>query len=214
MVFKMPTLKVTLKNLIVFVLFLQNGWAAEEPVDKLKSILGATQSMSAGFTQVVIDEKGIIGQESGGLFLVQRPGKFRWEYQTPYQQMIVSNGEKVWFYDVDLEQVTIKKIIGSIGSTPALLLSGQVDIDHNYVLEDLGTRDGLVWVKLVPKSEESTFKYILIGMENQRLNTMELSDNFGQLTRIYFSGVKINTEIDPKEFRLEPPPGVDVFEEG
>ena len=207
-------LKVTLKNLIVFLLFLQNGWAAEAPVDKLKSILGATQSMSAGFTQVVIDEKGIIGQESGGLFLVQRPGKFRWEYQTPYQQMIVSNGEKVWFYDVDLEQVTIKKIIGSIGSTPALLLSGQVDIDQNYLLEDLGARDGLVWVKLVPKSEESTFKYILIGMENQRLNTMELSDNFGQLTRIYFSGIKINTEIDPKEFRLEPPPGVDVFEEG
>ncbi len=207
-------LKVTLKKLIVFLLFSQNGWATEAPVDQLKSILDATRSMSAGFNQVVIDEKGIIGQESAGLFLVQRPGKFRWEYQAPYQQTIVSNGEKVWFYDVDLEQVTIKKISGSIGSTPALLLSGQIDIDHKFEIEDLGTLDGLAWVKLVPKSEESTFKYILIGMENQKLNTMELSDNFGQLTRIYFSGVKINTEIDPKAFRLEPPPGVDVFEEG
>ena len=209
----MPILKLILKIFIVFLLFLQNGWAAEVSVERLKSFLGSTRSMSAGFSQVVVDEKGISGQETTGLFFVERPGKFRWEYQTPYQQTIVSNGEKVWFYDVDLEQVTIKKITGSLGSNPALLLSGQIDIDQTYVLEDLGARDGLVWVKLVPKLEESTFKYILIGMQSQRLTTMELSDNFGQLTRIYFSGVKINTTIDPKEFRLKPPPGVDVFEE-
>jgi len=210
--------KVTLKNIILFsiicLLFLKTGWAAEASVAKLKSFLESTRSMSANFSQVVIDEKGMTGQENAGLFLLQRPGKFRWEYQTPYQQTIVSNGKKVWFYDVDLEQVTIKNLNGSIGSTPALLLSGQIDIDQNYLLEDLGDRDGLAWVKLVPKAEESTFKYILIGLGYQGLNTMELNDNFGQLTRIYFSGVKINAAIDSKAFSLEPPPGVDIFEEG
>lgn len=199
---------------ILFLLRSQSATGVEAPpVEKLKLLLSTTQSISADFNQVTIEENGTNGRKSEGNFLLQRPGKFRWDYQTPYQQTIVSDGKKVWFYDVDLEQVTVKKIDTAIGSAPALLLSGQVDLDQNFTLKDLGQADGLTWVKLLPKSEESAFQYIMIGMDENFLGAMELSDNFGQLTRIQFTKVNTNANIDPQQFRLEHPPGVDVFEE-
>jgi outer membrane lipoprotein carrier protein len=187
--------------------------AEDKPVKQLKAFLAASKSLTADFKQVLIDEAGNPVQTSYGVFYLQRPGKFRWDYQKPFQQQIVSNAGKVWFYDTDLEQVTIKKLDESLGSTPALLLSGDVSLEDNYTMEQQGVDGDMQWIKLLPKNAESSFKYILIGLNKGSLGGMELSDNFGQLTRIYFSNVVLNPPIKQTVFQFQAPKGVDVFAE-
>lgn len=182
-----------------------------EPVLQLQVFLKVARSFSADFKQVLINEAGKPTQTSYGVFYLQRPGKFRWNYQKPFQQEIVSNSGKVWFYDTDLAQVTVKKVDESLGTTPALLLSGNIPLEKNYTMEGQGSEGDMQWVKLVPKSQDSSFKYVLIGMEKGTLAGMELSDNFGQLTRIYFSNVIINAPLKSTLFEFKAPKGADVF---
>ena len=188
--------------------------AAEDvPVKQLKAFLSSAKSITADFKQVLINEAGDPLQTSHGLFYLQRPGKFRWDYTKPFQQQIISTSGKVWFYDTDLEQVTVKKLDESVGSTPALLLSGDVPLEDNYNIEQQGSDGSMNWVKLVPKSQDSTFKYVLIGLEKGVLSGMQLNDNFGQLTRIYFSNLKVNQPVEANLFEFIAPKGVDVFSE-
>jgi outer membrane lipoprotein carrier protein len=187
--------------------------AADSPVQRLRNFLARANTLEAEFSQTQIAESGRPGQKSSGVFYLQRPGKFRWDYKSPYQQEIVSSGGKVWFYDVDLEQVTAKRLNEAIGSTPALLLSGEVALENNFVVETQGSDEGLYWIKLLPKSEDSGFRYVTIGLDGDTLSGMELSDNFGQLIRIYFSNVKTGIRLAPDLFEFRPPAGVDVFEE-
>lgn len=187
--------------------------ADETSIQRLRAFLAKASSLTADFNQVMVDEKGIPGQKTSGVFYLQRPGKFRWDYQKPYHQEIVSNGGKVWFYDLDLEQVTAKRLNQAIGSTPALLLSGEVALENNFTIESQGTDEGLYWIKLLPKEEDSGFKYVLIGLDGENLAGMELNDSFGQLTRIYFSNVKTGARLESSLFEFKPPTGVDVFEE-
>lgn len=181
------------------------------PVQALKDFLANTQSLQAKFEQVSIDESDRPIQVSSGIFLLSRPGKFRWEYQKPFQQQIVSNGQKVWFYDVDLEQVTVKNQTLALGSAPALLLSGSVDLDKSFSVELLQKEGDIQRFKLVPTSENSGFQYILLGLKKQTLNSMELSDHFGQLIRIRFSEMKTGIPLNDAKFTFIPPAGVDVF---
>lgn len=192
---------------------LASAHAAETPLQRLHAFLAKASSLQAEFSQSQVSETGIAGQRTSGQFYLQRPGKFRWDYQKPYHQEIVSNGGKVWFYDVDLEQVTTKKVNEAIGSTPALLLSGEVALEQNFTVEDQGESEGLYWIRLVPKDPDSGFKQLLIGLDGETLSGMELTDNFGQLTRIYFANVKTGIRHDPARFDFKPPAGVDVFEE-
>lgn len=202
------------KLLIIITLLLSINFAqAQEPIKELKKFLSNSRTLSSKFKQVLFDKDNKIKQTSEGLFTLSRPGKFRWSYQKPFLQEIVSNSGKVWFYDADLEQVTIKKLDQSMGSTPASLLSGEINIEKEFKLEDQGEEEGLSWIKLVPKNEETSFKYILIGLDKGVLGGMELSDNFGQLTRIYFSEVNINPQLDDKAFVFIIPEGADVFED-
>lgn len=200
-------------RLLFLALLLQTpvSFAADTPVQKLQAFLQSSKSLTADFKQVLINEAGNPYQTSFGVFYLQRPGKFRWDYLKPFQQQIVSTGGKVWFYDTDLEQVTIKKLDESVGSTPALLLSGEISLEDNFTIENQGADGDMLWIRLLPKSQESSFKYILIGLHNGALAGMELSDNFGQLTRIYFSKVVLNTAIKASVFEFKAPKGVDVF---
>ncbi|MDI1294070.1 MAG: outer membrane lipoprotein chaperone LolA [Methylobacter sp.] len=198
-------------GLTVMLLFAGLSYAEDKPVRQLKAFLKNTKSLTADFKQVLINEAGNPTQTSYGVFYLQRPGKFRWDYLKPFQQQIVSTTGKVWFYDTDLEQVTVKKLDESMGSTPALLLSGQVSLEDNYTMEQQGVDGDLMWVKLIPKNQESGFKYVLIGLDNDSLGGMELSDNFGQLTRIYFSNVVLNPPLKQTLFEFTAPKGVDVF---
>ncbi|MEI7995472.1 MAG: outer membrane lipoprotein chaperone LolA [Methylococcaceae bacterium] len=200
-------------RLIYLAVFLVNSvsYATEEPVKQLQAFLKASKSLTADFKQVLINEAGDPYQTSYGIFYLQRPGKFRWDYLKPFQQQIVSTSGKVWFYDTDLEQVTVKKLDESVGSTPALLLSGNISLDDNFTMQDQGVDGDMQWIKLLPKNQESSFKYILIGLNKGTLGGMELSDNFGQLTRIYFSNVLLNPPIKPTVFEFKTPKGADVF---
>lgn len=187
--------------------------AGAKPAEELQAFLAANRTLQAEFKQVGFDESGRPNKTSYGMFYLQKPGKFRWEYQKPFTQQIVSNSGKVWFYDADLEQVTVKRVDQSLGSTPALLLSGEVSLEQNFIITEQGGDGDMAWIRLEPKDKDTTFKYILIGMDQGRLGGMELSDNFGQLTRIYFSNVKTNASIDPDLFVLHLPQGVDVLED-
>lgn len=201
-------------SLILLTFFLVNSsttQAADEPVKQLQAFLKSSKSLTADFKQVLINESGKPTQTSSGIFYLQRPGKFRWNYLKPFQQEIVSTSGKVWFYDTDLDQVTIKKLDESVGSTPALLLSGTISLDDNFTMEDQGVDGEMQWIKLLPKNQESSFKYILIGLNKGSLGGMELSDNFGQLTRIYFTNVQLNPPIKPTVFEFVAPKGADVF---
>jgi outer membrane lipoprotein carrier protein len=186
-------------------------FAAEQPVQQFKAFIAKVNTLVADVKQVSIDQHGRPTQTSYGLFYLQRPGKFRWNYHKPFVQQIVGNSDKVWFYDADLQQVTIKKIDQSLGSTPALLLSGKISLEENFVIQNQGMNEGLQWIKLLPKKEGGGFNYILIGMKDGKLGGMELNDNFGQLTRIYFTNLKLNGVIKPEIFEFKAPEGVDVF---
>jgi len=186
-------------------------YSAEKPAQQLQAFLKSSKSLTADFKQVLINEAGNPYQTSFGVFYLQRPGKFRWDYQKPFQQQIVSTSGKVWFYDTDLDQVTVKKLDESVGSTPALLLSGNISLEDNFTMQDQGTDGDLTWIKLLPKNQDSSFKYIVIGLDKGNLGGMELSDNFGQLTRIYFSNVVLNPTIKPSIFEFKAPKGADVF---
>jgi len=186
--------------------------ADEAAVNQLEAFIVRSKNIQAKFTQTALNESGEAVQTSQGDFYLQQPGKFRWNYTAPYVQEIVSKNGKVWFYDADLEQVIIKKIDQSIGDTPALLLSGSIDLKEKYTISTQGVKDGVVWLKLTPKNNESSFKYILVGLKNKLLYGMELSDNFGQLTRIIFSNLTFPKTLAPRLFEFIAPKGTDVFE--
>ncbi|NOQ64520.1 MAG: outer membrane lipoprotein chaperone LolA [Methyloprofundus sp.] len=188
------------------------SFAETTAVEKLESFIARATSLQADFTQTSLDEDGRIRQRSFGVFYLQQPGQFRWNYQKPYAQQIVSKDGKVWFYDADLEQVIIKKIDSSIGDTPALLLSGSVNLSEKYTISSVNQQAEYNWIKLTPKSEQSSFKYITVGLKSGILYSMELSDNFGQLTQIIFSNVQVPAVIEPKIFEFVAPEGTDVFE--
>ncbi|OQK18280.1 outer membrane lipoprotein carrier protein LolA [Methyloprofundus sedimenti] len=179
---------------------------------KLEGFISRAKNLQAEFTQTSLDETGKVIQSSQGDFYLQQPGKFRWNYNQPYAQQIVSKDGKVWFYDADLEQLIIKKIDKSIGDTPALLLSGSVDLNAKYTIVRQRQEGDILWIKLTPKDTESSFKYILVGLKSDMLYGMELSDNFGQLTQIIFSNITLPKTLAPELFEFTAPAGTDVFE--
>jgi len=187
-------------------------YADSTAIQQLQQFLKETQTLSAQFKQVTLNENAQPVQTSYGDFYLSRPDQFRWNYQQPFAQEIVSDGHQIWFYDPDLEQVTIKKMAQSLGATPALLLSSKIKLEQDFILQQQGSDGELQWVKLIPKQENSHYHYILIGLSKQGIEGMELSDHFGQLTRIYFSHIKKNQPLNQQLFQFKVPDGVDIFE--
>ena len=179
-------------------------------VESLKGFLDHTHVMRANFTQTVTNRNGRVTQESSGTMQLLRPGKFRWIYEKPYEQLIVGDGTRLWLFDKELNQVTVKKLDQAIGSTPAAFLAGSNEVDKFFALKDMGTQDQLEWVEATPKSKESTFESMRIGFHDGTLNEMEMRDHFGQLTVIHFSKVERNVKISPDNFKFAPPKGADV----
>ncbi len=183
-------------------------------IEKLKSFIAATHSAQANFTQDVLDQDGKRIQGASGIMQFQRPGKFRWTYQKPYEQLIVGDGSKFWLYDVDLNQVTVKKLDAALGSSPAALLSGSNEIERGFKLTENGSREGLDWLQAAPKGQDSSFDKILMGFNAQsELVTMELNDMFGHKTVLRFSSMQRNPKIPEQQFRFTPPKGADVLSE-
>jgi outer membrane lipoprotein carrier protein len=179
-------------------------------LDELKSFLTGVQTLEANFEQKVTDRNGKLVQRATGIMLFSRPGRFRWEYVKPYEQVIVGDGEKLWLYDADLNQVTVRKQGDTIGSSPAALLAGENQLERDFTLKDAGESGRLVWVEATPKSTESTFERVRLGFSGSTLETMELFDNFGQQTVIHFSALQLNPKIPASIFKFVPPKGADI----
>jgi chaperone LolA len=181
--------------------------------DALRAYLRDTQSGKARFAQVVVDKNLKQLSQATGTMQFQRPGRFRWEYAKPYEQSIIGDGTRVWIYDKDLNQVTMRKLDRALGSTPAALLAGNNEIEKAYMLSDIGQQEGLDWVEAVPRSKDTTFESIRMGFGKDGLEAMELNDAFGQKTLIKFGIIERNPKLPADLFRFTPPKGADVISE-
>jgi len=188
---------------------------ADSANEKLQQYLNGFSNIQGEFTQHVISEDGQAEHKSltSGLFWIQKPGKFRWQYLKPFEQDIISNGKKIWVYDKDLEQVTIRKISQAIDASPLSIFVGERAIDEVFIVENNDVKDGVDWLKLTPKLESTSFEYIEVGFKRGILNNMNLYDNFGQITQLVFFNVMNDQQLSPSVFEFDPPPGIDVFEE-
>jgi outer membrane lipoprotein carrier protein len=188
---------------------------AASATDRLLDFFNNVQSMQAEFTQTVSAQGFADKDTSKGVFRLLRPGRFRWDYEQPYQQHIIADGEKLWVYDVDMDQVIVKPLNLVLGQTPAVLLSGTASLTDRFHIQDLAGRgeQGLAWVQLSPKDSESSYEKLILGFSEKNIQAMELVDNFGQVTVLQFSNLQRNLKIDPEIFQFQPPSGVDVIGE-
>lgn len=182
--------------------------AGRSPV--LERWLETVDTLSADFSQTLIDADGAVIEESSGTLEVSRPGRFRWIYEEPYEQWLVADGLNVWSYDVDLEQVTVKAQSVALASTPALLLGGSDDVLGEFRLEGTGDAGGLTWVRLVPLDAGAGFRHVELGFRDDRLSRMVFRDELEQTTVVTLTDVVVNEPIDPGAFAFAAPEGVDV----
>ena len=180
-------------------------------VDRLKAFIAGAKTAEADFTQTVSGKSGNVTQQASGKMAFARPGKFRWDYAAPYEQVIVGDGVKLWLYDADLNQVTTRKLGDALSGTPAALLAGDNAIEKLFTLKDAGTTDGLEWLVAIPKNKDTTFEQIRMGFKGDVLAQMQLSDNFGQRTTLKFSRFERNPTLSPTRFKFTPPKGADVI---
>lgn len=180
-------------------------------IDRLNQFMTVTQAATADFEQRIYGREGKVVQESRGTFAFSRPGRFRWAYVKPYAQLIVGDGARVWIYDEELRQVTVRKLDVALGATPAALLAGSNAALKAFTLTDGGAKDGLEWVEAVPREQESSFERIRMGFGFSGIERMELTDTFGQTTELRFTDFQRNPRVDAALFRFVPPPGADVI---
>lgn len=182
-------------------------------VERLKVFYESTLSMKAGFHQVVTDAQGKKMQEVTGKMELKRPGKFRWDYQSPYAQEIVGDGTRVWLFDPELNQVTVRAMGKVLGSSPAALLAGSKDIDKSFDFNNGASSDGLEWATATPKDKDSGFEKIELAFSKEVLKKMKLLDSFGHTTTIEFSGFERNPKLEDASFYFKPPSGADIVGE-
>jgi len=200
-------------RLLAFLVFglLMPGVASASALERLERFMSQTQSARGEFEQRIYDRNRRLIQQSSGTLAFLRPGKFRWSYAKPYPQLIVGDGERIWIYDEDLKQVTVRKLDAALGATPAALLAGNNDAMKAFVLRDDGRDDDIEWLTATPRNKESNFERIRIGFSAAGLARMELLDAFGQTTDLRFIALDRTPGLDPDLFRFVPPPGVDVI---
>ncbi len=200
-------------RIFLILLLLLPGAVSAGGVEALKAFLSQTQTVKARFAQMVLDKNMKTLQQAQGVMQFSRPGKFRWDYEKPYEQAIVGDGTRLWIYDKDLNQVTVRKLDRALGASPAALLSGSNDLERDYNLTDAGVKNGLEWLEAVPKNRETVFERVRMGFGKSGLEAMELRDQFGQMTVITFADVERNPRIPAEVFRFTPPAGADVISE-
>ncbi|NLU12922.1 MAG: outer membrane lipoprotein chaperone LolA [Gammaproteobacteria bacterium] len=186
----------------------------QRAANKLSELLSHTQTISGTFSQLTLDSTGTQLQEASGQMVLQRPGLFRWHTDPPLEQLLISNGEKVWLYDPDLLQVTVQKMDQRLTHTPALLLSGDVSkISENF---SITYKEGgpVIDFILTPTAKDTLFDTLRLSFRNGVINDMQLLDAVGQRTNILFMGVKVNEPVDASQFVFDAPTGVDVIEDG
>ena len=200
-----------MRSFLAAVLICTSSIANAAAIERFKVFAKGTQTARGTFEQKVYDRDRRLTQESKGSFVFNRPGKFRWIYDKPVDQVIVGDGDRVWIYDRGLQQVTVRKLARALGSTPAALLAGSADVEGVFELSEAGAKDGIEWLEAKPKDREAGFEKIRMGFNANGLQAMELTDNFGQTTLLRFTALHANAKVDAKEFRFDPPKGADVL---
>jgi outer membrane lipoprotein carrier protein len=186
--------------------------AHADAVDTLRAFVRDARSGRAAFTQTVTSPDGAKTKTSSGRFEFARPDRFRFAYEKPYEQLIVSDGAKVWIYDPDLQQATARPAAQAVGATPAALLAGAA-LERDFTLKAVPDAQGLEWVEAAPRAQEAQFKSLRVGFSGKTLAAIEIVDGFGQKSQLRFSGVETNVSPAPETFRFVPLPGVDVIQQ-
>lgn len=184
--------------------------------DQLQTFVTSVKSARGEFTQKQIKGQGAAAKVSGtssGTFAFARPGKFTWRYTKPYDQLLQADGQTLYIYDKDLNQVTERKLDGALGSSPAAILFGSNDLSKNFDVKNGATRDGLEWLELTPKAKDTQFERIGIGFKAGNLEAMELRDAFGNTTLLSFTGIQKNPPLPADAFRFTVPKGADVMKQ-
>jgi len=200
--------------LIVVLLSATSALYASESTDDLKTFSQYLKSFTSEFEQTVYDAQSQPLQSSTGSAALKRPGKFTWHYKKPNEQQIVSDGEQVWIYDLELEQVTVSALGDRAAGTPLALLMGESPLEEEFEIKALGEKDAISWYELIPLSKENDFETIYLGLNAKGLAVMELRDNFGQATQIKFIDFKLNVPLKDAQFEFSPPVGIDIIGEG
>lgn len=187
--------------------------AVASGLTQLAAFLEGAKNGRAAFVQTVSARAGGSARTATGTFTFARPGKFRWTYEKPFEQLIVGDGERLWIFDRDLNQVIVRRLDRALGSSPAAILAGDNALEKNFVLADDGDGDGLEFVVARPRGGESGFDSVRIGLAGNLPRRMELRDSFGNLTTLRFADFERNLALDASQFRFAPPPGADVVGE-
>ncbi len=183
-----------------------------DALDTLREFVRDVKSGSAAFTQTVTSADGVKKKTSSGSFAFARPNRFRFAYTQPFEQLIVSDGQKVWIHDADLNQVTVRKLTQALGATPAALLAG-ASLDKEFELAAQASRDGIDWVQATPRQKDGAFQSMRIGFRGKELAAVEILDAFGQRSLLQFSQYAANVAIADSSFRFVPSAGTDVIEQ-
>jgi outer membrane lipoprotein carrier protein len=189
------------------------GAAHASALEQFKSFVSSTKAARGEFiqTQLKKTDTSKAVAPATGTFVFARPGKFIWTYVKPYEQLLQADGEQLYIYDKDLNQVTVKKLGDALGSSPAAILFGSNDLEKNFTLSEAPARDGLEWLNAVPKAKDSQFQQISIGLKNGTPAAMELRDSFGQTSVLSFNKFEKNPSLGPQQFKFVTPKGADVF---
>jgi outer membrane lipoprotein carrier protein len=191
-------------------------WAQGAALEQFRQFVAATKSARGEFSQRMVKEEGgklHTSAASVGSFLFARPGKFIWAYQKPYEQILQADGDKLYIYDKDLNQVTVRTLGNALGSSPAAILFGSNDLEKNFTLSEAGTRDGIEWLQAIPKTKDTQFEKIGIGMKDGLPVAMELRDSFGQVSLLSFAKFEKNPSLPSGQFKFVMPKGADVLQQ-
>ena len=201
------------KAVSVLAIALAAGSASAAALDQFKSFVSSTKAARGEFVQTQLKKSATAkpAAPSSGTFIFARPGKFIWTYTKPYEQVLQADGEQLYIYDKDLNQVTVKKLGDALGSSPAAILFGSNDLEKNFTLAEAGTRDGLEWLAATPKAKDTSFEKISIGLRNGTPEAMELRDAFGQTSVLAFKKFEKNPNLGAQQFKFVTPKGADVF---
>lgn len=188
--------------------------AAPDGMARLEAFLEGTRSMRAGFRQEVVDGEQQVVERAAGTLLLKRPGRFRWDYRTPYERVLVADGQRLWLYEADLQQVTVRPLTDTLGETPAALLTGDRKVLDRFERVSTWSGEKLAWVKLRPRAQDADFSSVAVAFAGERPAELVLEDRLGQQTHVYFTDVRLNAPVEDEAFVFKVPPGADVIREG
>ena len=201
-----------MKKLLLSAALLVGAAAHADSVDTLRDFVRDAKSGRANFTQTVTSPDGAKKKTSSGSFEFIRPDRFRFAYSKPFEQLIVGDGHKVWLYDPDLNQVSVRKASQALGATPAALLAGD-SLDRDFTLQAQPDKDGLAWAQASPKAKDGPFQFMRMGFRGKELAAVEIVDSFGQRSVLQFSNVASTVQLPPERFKFTPPAGAEVLEQ-